>query len=144
MITVDLWVKQADGRASWLRPVNFVSVMIVCGLLGMQGIKISYVERCCKRYYGTAAHFVDFDSSAAGSKRHYRWLFALCHGDMNGLEMPKTLSGLSYAPGFMVFTIMLNLAGIGIATALSGTAHSKWLRLTGIRISPIGSALYFA
>jgi urease accessory protein len=39
-------------------------------------------------------------------------LFALCHGQAHGSEMPANASGFSYAFGFVIATASLHLTGI--------------------------------
>jgi urease accessory protein len=45
MLAVGLWAAQRGGRALWLVPATFVSLMIVGGILGLGGANIPFVEQ---------------------------------------------------------------------------------------------------
>src|SRR2546423_3731360 len=45
MIAVGLWAAQRGGRALWLAPLTFISVMAIGGILGMAGFALPFVER---------------------------------------------------------------------------------------------------
>src|SRR5215467_3063695 len=45
MLAVGLWAAQRGGRAIWLVPLAFVSVMTIGGVLGMLAINIPFVEQ---------------------------------------------------------------------------------------------------
>lgn len=144
MIAVGLWAKQTGGRAIWLVPASFVSVMMAGGLLGMQGIQIPFVES------GILASLLILGLLIAAAIRlplaasvAIVGVFALFHGNVHGIEMPHT-GASGYALGFVLSTAILHLTGIGIATVLARTGHPGWLRLTGAAITLLGGALYFA
>src|ERR1700752_4234255 len=44
MIAVGLFAARLGGRALWLVPSTFVSVMALAGVAGMQGIELPFVE----------------------------------------------------------------------------------------------------
>ena len=44
MLAVGIWARQLGGRATWLVPLSFVSVMVLGGMLGMYTIPLSYIE----------------------------------------------------------------------------------------------------
>jgi urease accessory protein len=58
--------------------------------------------------------------------------------------MPRNASGMSYALGFMLSTVTLHMAGIGMAALLAITGRPQWLRLAGASIALFGCALYFS
>ncbi len=45
MVAVGLWAAQLGGRARWLVPASFVSVMALGGALGMAGIPMPFAEQ---------------------------------------------------------------------------------------------------
>src|SRR3954453_14397289 len=45
MLAVGLWSAQLGGRATWLVPAAFVSVMTFGGALGMRGVHLPLVEQ---------------------------------------------------------------------------------------------------
>ena len=145
MIAVGLWAKQMDGRAVWLVPLTFVSVMALGGLLGMNGVHIPYAESgilmslLVLGVLIAAAIRLPLAASAATVG-----IFALCHGYAHGIEMPRNASGMSYALGFMLSTVTLHMAGIGMAALLAIAGRPQWLRLAGASIALFGGALYFS
>ena len=44
MVAVGLFAAQLGGRALWLVPLTFVSVMVLAGVAGMGGVKLPLVE----------------------------------------------------------------------------------------------------
>ena len=44
MVAVGLFAAQLGGRALWLVPLTFVSVMALAGIAGMTGVKLPFVE----------------------------------------------------------------------------------------------------
>ncbi len=62
-------------------------------------------------------------------------LFALSHGHLHGAEMPAGVSGVGYMSGFMLSTVMLHLAGMGVASL----GHQ---RVAGALITVLGGAFY--
>ena len=145
MIAVGLWAKQIGGRAVWMLPVTFVSVMAAGGLLGISGIPLPFVESgilmslLILGVLIAAAVRLPLAASAVTVG-----LFALFHGYAHGAEMPLSASGLHYALGFMLATATLHLIGIGMATLLARAGHPGWLRMTGASIALFGGALFFA
>ena len=67
--------------------------------------------------------------------------FAVFHGFAHGVEMPATVSGLSYGTGFVLATILLNTIGVGIGCILGAVDRTSGLRLVrvcGVIVSIIG------
>ncbi len=115
MIAVGLWAAQRGGRALWLVPLTFVSVMAFGGALGMSGIALPFVET------GIVASVLILGVLIAAAVRlplmasaAMVGLFALFHGFAHGAEMPDTASGLVYGIGFIAATAILHLCGIGL------------------------------
>ncbi len=145
MIAVGLWAQQLGGRAVWLVPLTFVSVMASGGLLGMNAIELPFIEG------GILASMLVLGVLIAAAIRlpliaslTLVGFFALFHGYAHGAEMPRGASGLSYALSFMLSTAALHLTGIGMATLLAKTGRVQWLRLAGASIVLTGGALCFA
>jgi urease accessory protein len=71
-------------------------------------------------------------------------LFAIFHGHAHGAEMPMDASGVTYALGFMLATLLLHLLGIFIGFAIGrfGEAYGKAVyRVAGGAASVAGLAL---
>ncbi|MCO6514715.1 MAG: HupE/UreJ family protein [Snodgrassella sp.] len=142
MIAVGLWAATFQGKARWLIPTTFVSVMIGGFVLGAQGIQIPMLEQ------GIAASVLVLGLAAAwlkkvpaGAAMFLVGLFALFHGVAHGAEMGSH-GAFSYACGFVMATALLHVAGFVFGTAMS--RHQWILRLTGSLIGVIGFSMLFA
>jgi len=145
MIAVGLWAAQRGGRARWLLPLTFVSVMVIGGALGMDGIGIPGLEQ------GIAASVLVLGLLIAAAVHlpllagaAIVGLFALFHGYAHGAEMPGTASGFTYGIGFVLATISLHLVGIGLGVTAQRFAAGRWIRLAGGAIATCGVVFCFA
>jgi urease accessory protein len=145
MVAVGLWAAQRGGRALWLVPATFVSVMIVGGILGMGHAGVPYVEQ------GIAASVLILGILIAAAARlplaasaAIVGLFALFHGYAHGAEMPETASGLAYGVGFVIATASLHLCGIGLGLFAKRYASANLIRYAGGAIAACGVYLCFA
>ncbi|HQS11097.1 MAG TPA: HupE/UreJ family protein, partial [Xanthobacteraceae bacterium] len=89
MVTVGILAWQMGGRAIWLLPASFVTLMAVGGALGMSGFDLPYVET------GIALSVVVLGAAVAmGVKAPLAFamglvgMFAVFHGHAHGAEMP--------------------------------------------------------
>jgi urease accessory protein len=139
MVAVGLWAAQRGGRALWLVPSVFVSVMILGGALGMAAVPVPFVEP------GIAASVLVLGVLIAAAVRLplpvsalLVGVFAICHGYAHGAEMPDSASGLAYGLGFVLATASLHLSGIGLGL-LARRFASVWLvRYAGGAIAACG------
>ena len=113
MVTVGIFAWQLGGRALWLLPATFVTVMAVGGTSAMAGVPAPFVE------LGIAASVIVLGAIVALSVKAPVAIamgivgaFALFHGHAHGTEMPLDTSGFGYATGFMLATALLHAAGI--------------------------------
>ena len=135
MVAVGLFAVHLGGRALWLVPLSFVSMMAVGGALGMAGIELPFVE------IGIALSVVVLGACVAtglhlptAAAMALVGLFATFHGHAHGAEMPESTSGLEYAAGFVIATAMLHVCGIGLGLLLGkfGESHgTRIVRLAG-------------
>lgn len=145
MILVGLFAYQLGGRALWLVPLTFVSVMALCGFLGVMGLPIPFVE------VGIALSVVVLGAIVAIGVRAPLAVamgavgfFAIFHGHAHGSEMPLDASGLEYGVGFMLATAVLHAVGIGIGFQIgmsSKTFGNNVYRVAGGFASMAGVAL---
>ena len=145
MVAVGLWASQLGGRARWSVPLAFVSFMVIGGVLGMGGNGISYLEQ------GIAASVLVLGLLIAAAVRlplaasmAVVGLFALFHGYAHGAEMSAAASGLIYGAGFVMATISMHLAGLGLGLLAQRFAAAPCLRYAGAAIAIGGVCFCFA
>lgn len=142
-VTVGLLSAQIGGKAIWTVPAAFVSVMAVGGVLGMNGIKLPFVE------YGIALSVLALGIAVVGARKlpvvvamSFVGVFAIFHGHAHGTEMPYFAEPALYALGFSLATAGLHV--FGAASGYFAVRHEsgkKLLRLTGLFIAMSG--IYF-
>jgi urease accessory protein len=135
MVMVGVFAWQLGGRALWLVPAAFITVMALAGALGIAGIGVPFVE------IGIAISVVVFGAIVAldfkaptAVAMGVVGLFAVFHGHAHGAEIPEDAGGVAYAAGFITATALLHLAGIAAGFLIGKTgAHygSVVVRLVG-------------
>lgn len=128
MFAVGLWAAQIGGRALWAVPAAFVSLMVLGGALGIHGVPLPAVET------GIALSVLLLGLLIAFAVRLPAWagallvgLFAVFHGHAHGTEMIATdalFSAVPYCAGFVLATVLLHVAGIGVGLGLRRAARS--------------------
>ena len=142
MIAVGLWAAQIGGRARWIVPASFVSMMGVGFLLATNGIYLPFVEP------GILASVVGLGLLVALAVRvpiaasaTIVGIFALFHGHAHGGEMGAA-TPISFAVGFILATTILH--GIGLALGMTIASRQAALtRLLGALTALGGVALIF-
>lgn len=140
MICVGILSAQMGGRAIWLVPSTFMSVMLLGGVLGMQGIALFSVE------LGIAFSVFALGVALAADKRFPSGLammlvgfFAVFHGHAHGTEMPRLATPMLYALGFVAGTAGIHIAGVLIGLFSKKTQHgAPLLRYLGAGIAGLG------
>jgi urease accessory protein len=139
MVAVGLWAAQRGGRALWLVPSVFVSVMALGGVLGMAAVPIPFVEP------GIAASVLVLGVLIAAAARLpllasalLVGVFAVFHGYAHGAEMPDSASGLAYGLGFVAATASLHLLGIGFGLFAQRFTSAGLVRYAGGAIAACG------
>ena len=116
MLAVGIWAAQLRGRAIWMLPLAFVSVMSLGGLAGASGIEIPHVDGIILL---SCAVFSILISRKARFTTKINILivafFAFFHGFAHGQEISTSASLISYTIGFMLATLLLHGAGILVA-----------------------------
>ena len=135
MVAVGLFAVVLGGRALWLVPASFVSMMLVGGLLGNVAIEIPLVE-----------FVIAVSVIVLGAIGALQWrapvsvamavvgFFAVFHGHAHGAEMPADASVLGYGLGFIVATALLHGAGLALglfAKNQFSLMNTKVLRIGG-------------
>jgi urease accessory protein len=145
MVAVGLWAAQLGGRSRWMVPAAFVSLMVAGGALGMAGIQVPAVES------GIAASVLVLGLLIAGAVRLPMFagmalvgLFAIFHGHAHGTEIPAAASSFTYAVGFVLATIALHAAGIGLGLLAQKRMAVPALRFAGAAIAVGGVCMWMA
>ncbi len=115
MVAVGLFAAMLGGRARYLVPMSFVTMMIAGAALAMNGLMLPFVEA------GIAASVVVLLGVVA-----MRWnaslsaaialcsFFAVFHGFAHGAETPIEATGFEYGAGFVIATIILHAIGMSV------------------------------
>lgn len=143
MLGVGLWAAQRGGRALWVVPLAFVSMMALGGVLGAQGLTMPWAEQGIAAsifviglFIAAAARLPLFASAIiVGS-------FALFHGFAHGAEMPPGANGLTYGFGFFLATVALHLCGIGLGILSQRLESPRALRVLGCLMAIFGISLF--
>jgi urease accessory protein len=146
MVAVGLFAAHLGGRARWLVPLSFVSVMALAGVAGTAGVALPFTEigiALSVVVLGLAVAFqVNVPTIVAMAAVGF---FAIFHGYAHGAEMPDTASGLFYGLGFVSATALLHAAGVGLGLAISRIAAGQRIaQIGGAAISLAGIALLVA
>ena len=145
MLSVGILSAQIGGRAIWIVPATFVSVMAVGGVLGLIDIGLTATE------LGIAISLVILGSVIALERRiSIRdvmigvGFFAIFHGYAHGSEMPDTAEPFLYALGFLVGTALIHIAGVVIGDISRHYERGKIiLRFGGGLIAFVGLLFIF-
>ncbi|WP_028079714.1 HupE/UreJ family protein [Solimonas soli] len=132
MIAVGVWAAQLGGRARWMVPLAFVTVMAIGAATALAGFAPPHVEA------GISASLLVLGLFVATAGRlplaaalALTGAFAFCHGAAHGSELPALADPLLFAAGFMLATALLHGAGLGIGYAAQRRHH--WLaRAAGV------------
>ena len=134
MVAVGLFAAQLGGRALWLMPLTFVSVMALAGVAGMGDVKLPLVE------IGIGMSVVVLSLALAFQINVPTFVgmalvgfFAIFHGHAHGTEMPESASGLAYGVGFVCATALLHAIGVGLGLAIgqAGRSYSRRIAQVG-------------
>jgi urease accessory protein len=143
MVAVGLFAAHLGGRALWLVPLSFVSVMTLAGAAGMSGTALPFAE------IGIALSVIVLGLAVAlrlnvpaFAAAAVCGIFAVFHGYAHGAEMPASTSGASYGLGFICATLLLHATGVGLGVAIGRTGQGgRIAQIGGAAISAAGVAL---
>lgn len=141
MIGVGLWAGMTGGKARWIWPVAFVSVMAVGGAAALAGMNLWFAEGLILASVAVIGAVVGLGlqppvviGAVACS------LAAFAHGHVHGTELPLGASAVGYVAGFLAATVALHVSGIVMWAA----GHSKVLaRAAAIAAVAAGGVLAF-
>ncbi len=120
MLAVGIWAAQLRGKAIWLLPMTFVSVMSLGGISGaVKYLAVPSAEilivLSCLVFSILIIRKVRFDTKINVLIVAF---FAFFHGYAHGAEISASASLISYTLGFMVATLLLHGAGILVAKVI--------------------------
>jgi urease accessory protein len=149
MVAVGLWAAQLGGRALYLVPAAFVSLMTVGGAMGMAGINLPMFSSSSMVETGIMVSILVFGLLIATAIRlpavagmAIVGVFALFHGHSHGTELPAAASGFTYAVGFILATALLHACGIGLGLLAQKKLPAPAIRLAGAAIVVAGICLW--
>ncbi len=142
MISVGALSAQLGGKAIWSVPLTFVVLMLLGGLLGINGVSLISVE------IGIAVSVIVLGVALAVNKKIPELLtmlfvgfFALFHGHAHGTEMPNMAQPGFYILGFVLGTATIHLFGVALALGISLLPKGdQVLRLCGVSIACVGTS----
>ena len=144
MVGVGLFAAHLGGRALWLVPLSFVSVMVLAAIAGMSGIVLPFAEigiALSVVALGLALAFqITMPVSLGAALVAF---FAIFHGYAHGAEVPATISGLSFGLGFVCATLLLHSIGVGLGLMAART-DGRAIQLGGAVMAVTGLALVFS
>ena len=141
MIAVGLWAAQIGRRALWSVPTAFVATMALGFGLAVGGVMLPFVEPAILASVVAlgllVAMAVRLDAAAAAAVVA---VFALFHGHAHGGEL-GTAGAWPFAAGFIIATVLLHIAGIGIGLGVARLSKGTLARLLGGITAVTGAAL---
>lgn len=148
MVAVGILAVQSGGKSVWFVPASFVGMMIVGGVLGINGIAMPLVE------LGIVGSLVLLGLVIAIGRRMpmglamvFVGLLAVFHGHAHGTEMPVNASGAEYGIGFVIATMGLIAIGVGMSIGVQKMAEKIApiaARASGGAIAATGGLLLIA
>jgi len=143
MLAVGLWAALAhkELRQALWTPASFLILLLVGALLGIGGARLPAVEPVIM------ASLLVMGLLVAGRASLPRWaasalvgFFAIFHGLAHGVELPQSEGAAMFIAGFMLSTLCLHLAGLGLGYALKRRG-ALLTGLTGAGIAGYGLTL---
>jgi len=145
MVAVGLFAAHLGGRALWLVPLSFISMMVIGGAFATAGVDLPFAEvgisfSVLVLGIGVAVGL----SVPTAAAMAMVGLLAIFHGHAHGAEMPESLSRFEYGLGFVLATATLHTLGIGVSLSVGEMPQSyknRTLQITGSAIALAGVAL---
>jgi urease accessory protein len=120
MVSVGLFAAQLGGRACWLLPASFISLMAIGGFLGLRLVGFPLVEAAIAASVVALGVMIAWQKLRnVASAAIIVGFFATFHGYAHGAEMPGNVSPGGYACGFILATACLHVIGIGLGRGIS-------------------------
>lgn len=145
MLAVGVWSAQIGGKAIYIVPSCFVLMMMLGGVIGLEGWLWVHLEV----YIAYSVCLLGL--AIVWNRQQSVWmascgvaLFGFAHGYAHGLEIPQLLSPAIYITGFLITTIGLHVIGaVGGLLILEEPKGAVRLRMIGVVILIVGLKLIF-
>ena len=135
MIAVGLWAVQLGKRALWVLPLSFLTAMAAGAALGMNGLRLPFVEPAI---LASALILGALVACAArlplGASAAVATIAALFHGQAHGSETPGNAAGFQTVMGFIIATALLHALGVAGGLGLQRIAQHRVIRAAGAAI----------
>jgi urease accessory protein len=142
MVAVGLWATQIGGKARWIVPATFVSMMVAGFLLAMNGDYLPFVEPgILASVIGLGLLVALAVKAPVQASATVVGIFALFHGHAHGGELGAA-TPMSFAIGFVIATAILHAIGLGLGMAIA-SRNQMLTRVLGAFTAFGGAALVF-
>lgn len=142
MVAVGILGAILGGAAVWQLPVYFPLAMAIGGVFGIKGIDVPFTEALIALSAvvlgGLIIYYKKINIIIAACIVGF---FAFFHGHAHGVELPKSVSPVTYSIGFVIGTGFLHLCGILISLIGHKSYGKATLRACGGAVVMTG--LYF-
>ena len=133
MVAVGLLAAQLGGRALWLVPGTFVTMMALAAAAGVSGMPLPGTE------YGILLSIIAISLPVAlalgmpvALAMALVGIFAIFHGHAHGAELSAEVAAAPYVAGFALATALIHAAGILFGLTLGRLAMGRLaLRIAG-------------
>lgn len=141
MVAVGIFAALSGGTVRRALPTAFVAAMLLGGWLGYAGAALPVIEPTILAsviLLGAAIAFALRPPLALSCAAIAT--FGMAHGFAHGLEGPA-IGGLPYAAGFVISTVALIGAGLGLGTLANRLGRPSLARIAGALTATAGLAL---
>ena len=145
MVAVGILAARLGGRALWLVPLAFVTMMVLGGIAGASGYDLPFVE------LGISGSILVLGFVLALGRQLPTALamamvgfFGIFHGHAHGTEMPVDAQGFAYGAGFVLATALLHASGLAFgmgADRLAGSWSARASRIAGGAMAAAGAGI---
>jgi len=143
MLAVGLWSSQLGGKALWVVPLAFASVLMLGSAIALLGGNIFFVK------IGILLSLVILGVLIATSIKMPLMIsvgivgaFALFHGHSHGSEMLSVGSSFYYGLGFLITTVLLQMVGFAIGYSFKKWESEMVVRVAGAFVALFGIGLF--
>lgn len=139
MVAVGLWASQLGRSAIWLLPVTFPLFMAIGAAFGIGGAELPWMEIAIAGsvlMLGVAVALALRPSLVISAALIA--LFALVHGYSHGVELPASVSALTFGVGFVASTLVLHAIGVAIGLFANRAPIRYVARTVGAAIAALG------